>query len=144
MNPLDQIMSVQDASKLWGLSPDRVKGMCQNGEVKAVKIGNSWVLDCNQPNPKKYRRNDEMKRAKNNMIYVTPVVEVMTVSGLLPEELQPEVCYTLEQAEKKAKDLYETGKYTSVFIQGHSGAYYNPRLGYEPTGKDWISHFENQ
>lgn len=55
MNVLDQIMGVQEAAELWGLSADRVKGMCQRGEAKAKKIGNSWVLDRNQTNPKKYR-----------------------------------------------------------------------------------------
>lgn len=52
MNVLDQIMGVKEAGEMWGLSADRVKGLCQSKEVKCKKIGNSWVLDKNQPNPK--------------------------------------------------------------------------------------------
>lgn len=53
MNPLEQIMSTHEAAKLWGLSPDHVKLLCRNGKVKAKKIGNSYVIDKNQPNPSK-------------------------------------------------------------------------------------------
>ncbi|HHB3507858.1 TPA: hypothetical protein ACORDH_004992 [Bacillus cereus] len=55
-NPLEHIMGVKEAGEMWGLSADRVKGLCQAGEVIAKKIGNSWVLDKNQPNPKGGRR----------------------------------------------------------------------------------------
>ncbi|PDY73564.1 hypothetical protein [Bacillus cereus] len=55
-NPLDHIMGVKEAGEMWGLSADRVKGLCQSGEVIAKKVGNSWILDKNQPNPKGGRR----------------------------------------------------------------------------------------
>lgn len=55
-NPLDHIMGVKEAGEMWGLSADRVKGLCQAGEVIAKKVGNSWILDKNQPNPKGGRR----------------------------------------------------------------------------------------
>lgn len=53
MNPLEHIMDTKDAAKLWGLSPDHVKLLCRTGKVKAKKIGNSYAIDKNQPNPKK-------------------------------------------------------------------------------------------
>lgn len=53
MNPLDQIMSTTEAATLWGLSPDHVKLLCRTGKIKAKKIGNSYAIDKNQPNPKK-------------------------------------------------------------------------------------------
>lgn len=55
-NPLDLIMGVKEAGELWGLSPDRVKGLCQSGEVVAKKIGNSWILVKDQDNPKSRNR----------------------------------------------------------------------------------------
>jgi hypothetical protein len=51
MNPLEQIMGVNDASTLWGLTPGTIKNYCAQGRVKAVKIEGRWVIDKNQPNP---------------------------------------------------------------------------------------------
>ncbi|WP_242326068.1 helix-turn-helix domain-containing protein [Bacillus cereus group sp. BfR-BA-01318] len=56
-NPLSEIMGVVEAAELWGLSAARVKGLCQAGKVKCKKIGNSWVLVKNQPNPKSIKKN---------------------------------------------------------------------------------------
>jgi len=50
---LDKIMGVEDASKLWGLAPSTVKDMCAAGKVTAVKIGKTWVIPKDHPNPKK-------------------------------------------------------------------------------------------
>lgn len=55
MNILDNVIDVKTASGLWGLSIDRVKHLCQDGDINAKKIGNSWAIDATQPNPKKYR-----------------------------------------------------------------------------------------
>ncbi|MEW9698013.1 type I-C CRISPR-associated protein Cas8c/Csd1 [Paenibacillus sp. SI8] len=50
---LHNIMGVEDAAELWGYSnPGTVKNMCAEGKVKATKIGKTWVIDRNQPNPK--------------------------------------------------------------------------------------------
>lgn len=60
MSVLDQIIDVQEASKLWGLSPDHVKLLCRTGEIEAKKIGNSWAVLKDQENPKKRKnKNDE-------------------------------------------------------------------------------------
>lgn len=53
MNPLNRIMGVDEASKLWGLAPGYIKNLCKAGKVKSVKIGKTWILDKNQPNPKR-------------------------------------------------------------------------------------------
>lgn len=55
----DNILDTKTASELWGLSQDRVKQLCQNGEIEAVKIGNSWAIKKDQPNPKKYKKEGE-------------------------------------------------------------------------------------
>lgn len=52
MNILDKIIDVQEASELWGLSPDHVKKLCRDGVVQAKKIGNSWAVLKEQENPK--------------------------------------------------------------------------------------------
>lgn len=56
MNILNQIISVQEAAELWGLSPDHVKRLCRDGDVIAKKIGNSWAVLKNQDNPKQRER----------------------------------------------------------------------------------------
>lgn len=53
MNPLDHIMGTEEASKLWNLSQDYIKHLCQKSKLKATRIGKTWVLDKNQTNPKK-------------------------------------------------------------------------------------------
>lgn len=52
MNPLTNIMGTVEAARLWGYEESSVKKMCQQGKLKAVRIGKTWVLDKNQPNPK--------------------------------------------------------------------------------------------
>ena len=49
---LAKIMGVEDASKLWGLAPSTVKDMCAAGKVTARKIGKTWVIPKDHPNPK--------------------------------------------------------------------------------------------
>lgn len=52
----NSIMDTKTASELWGMSQDRIKHLCSQGEIEAVKVGNSWAIYRNQPNPKKYRK----------------------------------------------------------------------------------------
>lgn len=54
MNPLDEIMSCQEAAEIWGLSPHYIKNLCKEGKVIAKCIGKTWIIDKNQPSPKKY------------------------------------------------------------------------------------------
>lgn len=49
---LNHLIGVDKASDLWGLSPAYIKNLCADGKVDAVKIGNVWVIDKRQPNPK--------------------------------------------------------------------------------------------
>lgn len=50
---LDQIIGVEEASHLWGLSPGYIKNLCAANKVHCKKIGQTWILDRNQPNPSK-------------------------------------------------------------------------------------------
>jgi hypothetical protein len=53
---LSKIMGVKEAAELWGYAnPDSVKRLCAEGKVKAKKVGKTWVIDRNQPNPKERR-----------------------------------------------------------------------------------------
>ncbi len=56
MNVLDHIMGVEEAGERWGLSSDHVKLLCREGKVEAKKIGKTWVLVKDQPNPKQRER----------------------------------------------------------------------------------------
>jgi hypothetical protein len=49
---LNQIMGVEEAAERWNLAPGYIKNLCNSNKVHAVKIGKTWVLDKNQPNPK--------------------------------------------------------------------------------------------
>lgn len=49
------IADIEEMSQLWGLSESRIKALCQQGKVAAVKKGTMWILDKRQSNPKKYR-----------------------------------------------------------------------------------------
>ena len=53
MNPLEKIMGTEEAAELWQLSQDHIKRLCREGKVKAVRIGKTWVIDKDQPNPKR-------------------------------------------------------------------------------------------
>lgn len=50
---LNNVIGVEDAAELWGLSPGTIKNYCAEGKVVAKKIGKTWVIDKNQPNPSK-------------------------------------------------------------------------------------------
>jgi hypothetical protein len=50
---LNNVMGVEEASDLWGLKPGTIKNYCADGIVQAKKIGQTWVIDKNQPKPKK-------------------------------------------------------------------------------------------
>lgn len=52
MNLLDNIMGVEEASTLWGLSPGYIKNLCAEEKIVCKKIGKTWVIDKTQPNPK--------------------------------------------------------------------------------------------
>ena len=52
MDALNKIMGAAEAAKLWGLSPGHIKNLAANGKIQAVKIGPTWVISKEQPNPK--------------------------------------------------------------------------------------------
>lgn len=53
MLTLNNVMGVIEASRLWGLHPDYIKKLAQQKKVIARKIGQTWILVKDQPNPKK-------------------------------------------------------------------------------------------
>ncbi|MED3803671.1 helix-turn-helix domain-containing protein [Lysinibacillus xylanilyticus] len=53
-SPLFKIMDTAEASELWGLSQPHIKLLCTKGEVICRKIGRVWLLEKDQPNPRKY------------------------------------------------------------------------------------------
>ena len=48
---LDGIMGVEEAAQKWGTTPHYVKNLCRTGRCRARKMGKTWVLDRDQPNP---------------------------------------------------------------------------------------------
>lgn len=53
MTALDKIMGVDEASELWGLSSGYIKNLCANNKIECKKIGKTWIISKEQPNPKK-------------------------------------------------------------------------------------------
>lgn len=135
MNVLDQIMGVVEAAELWGLSPDRVKGLCQNGEVQAKKIGNSWVLVKDQPNPKGGRK---MKKESFT-------VTLVNVPGSPYPEREITVTNekeAVELAEKWAIENKEDYVYINYFRSSDSQQGYLNEDGYGIHGEDWADKYK--
>ncbi|MEK4178578.1 type I-C CRISPR-associated protein Cas8c/Csd1 [Aeribacillus sp. FSL K6-1121] len=42
---LSNLIGVEEAAKILGLSPGTIKNKCAAGELPAVKIGKTWVMD---------------------------------------------------------------------------------------------------
>jgi excisionase family DNA binding protein len=42
---LDNIIGVEEAAKILGLSPGTVKNMCAAGKLECKKIGKTWIID---------------------------------------------------------------------------------------------------
>lgn len=49
--PLSNVIGVEEASELWNLSAGYIKNLCAEGKIICKKIGKTWVIDKNQPNP---------------------------------------------------------------------------------------------
>lgn len=50
---LNDYMSVEEAGKLWGLTPGWIRVLCRNQEIKSMQFRNMWLIEKDQPNPKK-------------------------------------------------------------------------------------------
>lgn len=48
---LHNVIGVEEAAELWGLSAGTIKNYCAQGKIQSRKIGKTWVIDKNQPNP---------------------------------------------------------------------------------------------
>jgi len=42
---LDNIIGVEEATTILGLSPGTIKNYCASGKIPAKKIGNTWIMD---------------------------------------------------------------------------------------------------
>lgn len=49
---MSQLMTTEEAAELWELSPGYIKNLCNSSDVIANKVGKSWLLLKDQPNPK--------------------------------------------------------------------------------------------
>jgi hypothetical protein len=50
---VNRVMGTEEAACLWGLSQSWIKQLCQDGKLEARLIGKQWILNRNQPNPKR-------------------------------------------------------------------------------------------
>lgn len=49
---IDRVMGTEEAAERWELSQDHIKRLCRDEKVIAKRIGKTWVLERDQPNPK--------------------------------------------------------------------------------------------
>jgi excisionase family DNA binding protein len=42
---LENIIGVEEAAEILGLSPGYIKNLCARGKIEAKKVGKTWVLD---------------------------------------------------------------------------------------------------
>lgn len=47
-DPLEHIMSSEDAAKLWDISEERVRALCREGKIRAKRLKRDWAIDKNQ------------------------------------------------------------------------------------------------
>ena len=51
-----EIMTTEQAGKLWSVTPRRVSELCRSGRIKgAFKIGTAWVMPADTTKPKDER-----------------------------------------------------------------------------------------
>ena len=48
---LSNVIGVDEASELWNLSSGYIKNLCAERKIKSKKIGKTWIIDKDQPNP---------------------------------------------------------------------------------------------
>lgn len=52
MSILNDIVDVDEAAQMWGLSPYYVKKLCKLGKIESKQIRTTWVILKNQRHPK--------------------------------------------------------------------------------------------
>lgn len=91
MNILDKVIGVKEASKITGLAEGTIKNYCASGDIKAKKIGKTWVID-------KIKLEESMK------------MKTLNYTGMEYNERQVDVELHVKDFEK-VLDMYENLKY---------------------------------
>ena len=60
---INNVMDAEEAALAWGVSMSHVKTLCTQGRVIARKMGRFWIIEKDQPNPRRYA---EQKARKEN------------------------------------------------------------------------------
>lgn len=88
----------------------------------------------------------EMGNMMSGKYTVSALNEYETKYGMFVEDVaEQKSVHNEEQAVEVAKEMFDKGIYSSIYIEyAHhdSQCYYNPAVGHEPNGKDWVRHFE--
>jgi hypothetical protein len=81
-----------------------------------------------------------------SMKYTVCAFKMIDTAGGLIEDMAPAIQQTVRTstaAEKLAEQWTNEEQYSSIYIHYNhkdSDCYYNPVVGFEPVGKDWITH----
>src|SRR5690625_190200 len=118
-NLLNNIIGVTEASKLWGLAPGTIKNYCAEGKIKAKKIGNTWVIDMNQPNPKE-EKEMRWKFDGYEVIEETDVLRFENLDGDVIGYVAKDdsVLEALENGDDPIEDGWEDGVGNTLEITG--------------------------
>ena len=120
-------MGVEEAAERWQLSSGYIKNLCASNKVIARKIGKTWIILKNQPNPKE----------RNEMNFTVIVTEV-------PNSPYPTIEKSV-QSKKEATTLakqcveqYQDHYVYVSFYRAKDGQHgYLNRDGYSITGSNW-------
>ena len=133
MNPLDNIMGVQEASARWGISSDHVKRLCQDKDVQAKKIGKTWVIAKNQPNPQKYKRGGNKMRETFTVV----VKEEPGHPDIIADDVLYDEAAAIEQAEAWVDKYPDKMIYIEYYRPSDGQQAYLNRSGYDLSGESW-------
>lgn len=53
---LEHLISVDEAARMWGITPQHVRRLCESGDIRAKKVGRQWIIDKRQENPTLHRK----------------------------------------------------------------------------------------
>ena len=61
---IHNVMGAEEAAAAWGISMPHIKTLCTQGKIIARKAGRFWVIEKDQPNPRKNREYRPRKTEK--------------------------------------------------------------------------------
>lgn len=155
---LENVIGVQEAAELWGMSADHVKKLARDRQIYAKLIGKTWVIDKYQDNPRKYNKKSmssvHFEALKINVdvfkdfdFIQKPTFRVVENYEVESESYSVNVYFSMK-INKKVKENEIECKYSSRFLlidflngEVDESFNYDDLLGFDNT---FIAHIESE